>query len=65
MRPPLNIGRAAFALIRLYGDDGADVARQRSQFCANLNEDAAAAEWRLVIHKIDELLLPRQEGPPH
>jgi hypothetical protein len=65
MRIPLNIGRAAFALIRLYGDDSVGVALRRSQLCARRNEEVAAAEWRLVVRKIDELLLAQREGPGH
>ena len=65
MRAPLNIGRTAFALIRLYGEDGAEVAQRRSDFCASKDRAVAAAEWRLVVHKIDEFLLDRQDGPQH
>ncbi len=65
MRAPLNIDRTAFVLISRYGDDGAEVALQRSRFCASRNDERAAAEWRLVIAKINELLAARQAGPPH
>ena len=65
MRAPLNIGRTAYALIRLYGEDGAEVARRRSDFCASKNLAVAAAEWRLVVRKIDEFLLEWQDGPQH
>ncbi len=65
MRTPLNIGRAAYALIRLYGNGSVDVAWRRSRICANRNEDVAAAEWRLVVRKIDELLVARQDGLRH
>jgi hypothetical protein len=65
VRAPLNIGRTAFALIRLYGEDGAEVAQRRSDFCANRDQVVAAAEWRLVVRKIDEFLLDRQDRPQH
>jgi len=65
MRAQLNIDRTAFVLISRYGDDGAEVARQRSRLCASRNDERAAAEWRLVIAKINELLAARRAGPPH
>jgi hypothetical protein len=64
MRAPLNIDRTAFVLISRYGDDGAEVALRRSRSCANRNDERAAAEWRLVIAKVNELLA-RRAGPPH
>jgi hypothetical protein len=65
VRAPLNIGRAASALIRLYGEDGAEVAQRRSDICASRDQAVAAAEWRLVVHKIDEFLAVQQDGPQH
>ena len=65
VRAPLNVGRAAFVLIKRYGQESADVARQRSQVLAARNDAAAAAEWRLVAAKIDELRSTRWNGPLH
>ena len=65
MRGPLNIGRTAFFLMRRYGSAGADIARRRSRDCANRNDNASAAEWRLVVHMIGELQVDRRNGPFH
>ena len=65
MRTQLNIGRTARLLISRFGDDGGEVARQRSRFCFLRHEEAAAAEWQLVSAKIDEFLRARPMGRPH
>lgn len=65
MRAPLDIDRTAFVLLSRYGADGAEVALWRSEFCASRNDEIAAAEWRVVVSKINEILAVRPEGPAH
>jgi hypothetical protein len=62
---PLNIDRAAWALICRFGDESAKVAFQRASICTHRNDDVAASEWRLVVQKVVELHFARNDGFTH
>ncbi len=62
---PLNIDRAAWFLVRRYGDDSAIVAFRRAQMSALQNNKVAEGEWRLVLRKIIDLHFAKPDGPGH
>lgn len=66
MRRPLpSIDRAAWLLIRKFGDDSAIEAFRRSECCRCGGDALAAAEWRLVLRKVIQLHFDRPSGPSH
>lgn len=65
MTKPLDVGRAAWFLIRCYGDDCAKVAFERSRTCLCRRDDVAAGQWKLVVEKVVELHFARPRGRLH
>jgi len=61
-RRPINIDRAAWFLIRRYGEDSAMEAFRRAQSCADRRDQNAAHEWRLVLNKVIELHFAKPKG---
>lgn len=57
-----SIDQAAWLLIRKYGDCSAVEAFRRSQCCRQMGDEAAAAEWRLVMKKVVELHFQQRSG---
>lgn len=55
MTKPLNIDRAAWFLIRCYGDDCAKAAYQRLLNCQGSGDKTGAGEWKLVMRRVVEL----------
>jgi hypothetical protein len=62
---PLNIDRAAWLLIRKFGDDCALAAYTRGQYCRCHGQYEAASEWQLVLLKVIELHFKQPSGPKH
>lgn len=62
---PLDIERAAWHLVRRYGDDCAAVAYARASTCAQHGDDRRAAEWRLVLERSVALQFAEPGGAPH
>lgn len=54
---PLNIGRAAWTLIRRFGCPALalEEATRRAEFCVDAGNAVSADEWRCVHRKIMEL----------
>ncbi len=65
MPKPLNIDRAAWFLIRCYGDDCAKVAYQRFLNCTGSGDDVGAHEWKLVMKRAVELHFSERKGRLH
>lgn len=65
LRKPLDIDRAAWCLIRRYGDESAKVAYLRAQNRLLCSDSDAVNEWKLVIDKIVELHFTARSGPLH
>lgn len=65
MAKPLDINRAAWFLIRRYGDECAKVAFLRSRRCQCCGDQMGASEWKLVTRKVVELHFARPRGRLH
>lgn len=65
MPRPLDIDRAAWFLIRCYGDECAKVAFDRSRRCACRGDTAGVEEWKRVVNKVVELHFARPRGGLH
>ncbi len=57
---PIDIDRAAWVLIRRFGDRSEDVALVRARHCQDDGRETAAAEWRCVLIKVLEIRAPKQ-----
>lgn len=66
MRRPLpSIDRAAWLLIRKFGDDSAIEAYRRSECCRCRGDRLSAAEWKAVLIKVIALHFAPPAGPSH
>lgn len=61
----LNTDRAAWVLIRRFGDDALLVAEKRRIFCIQQNRTVSAAEWARVQQKVCELSQIMPAGRRH
>lgn len=64
-RPIPSIDRAAWLLIRKYGDESAIEAYRRSECCRCHGDALSATEWKAVLLKVIELHFKPSCGPSH
>lgn len=62
---PLNIDRAAWQLIRRYGDESAKIAFRLCLDSTIRGDEIGASQWKLVIKWIVDLQFNEPEGMPH
>lgn len=64
-RRPVDIDRAAWYLIRRFGDGCAVAAYRRAATCAQHGAHRRAAEWRLVLRRVVALHFAPPSGATH